>query len=175
MENVLRKVLIEEYRKYPYMEIDDYIKLIYQHVNGGNHLLVDKVEAKKALYEECLNIEADKDVPLYEDIGNNIIRINLKRYKYEKLNVELLFTLFSDSAQIFDKNVMEMEHAFDTLRSLARQGRTPFKITELDNYLKKYRSYDYPLVSHSESYKKHYDPHYRIIHKLYLSDILAKE
>ena len=169
--NNIRDILLKEYEKYPHMELVDYVKLIFQHVNGGNHLLKDVNKAKQYLLEEYQEVEAKDDIPLYEDIGNNIVRINLSPFKYQGLDINLLFELFVSSANIFDKNIEGMEEAFETLRMLIKDCVLPFLEKELDEYLSWYRNEDYPLVSHSETYKQYYNPHYRIIHSLFLNDL----
>lgn len=169
--NNMRDILINEYHKYPSMEIVDFVKLIYQHVCGGNHLLKSIDKAKEYLLNEYHSIDGNGSIPLYEDIGNNIIRISLARYKYEGLDIDVLFKVFVDSSSSYHLDTIKMEQAFDILKELVIEGLLSFGINELEEYLNEYRNNDYPLVSHSETYKNQYDPHYRIIDKKYL-DIL---
>ena len=169
--NNIKDILINEYHKYPSMEIVDFVKLIYQHVCGGNHLLKSIDKAKEYLLYEYHSIDGNDSIPLYEDIGNNIIRINLARYKYEGLDIDILFNAFVDSSSLYRLDAIKMEQAFDVLKELIVEKVLSFDINELEEYLNEYRNNNYPLVSHSDTYKNQYNPHYRIIDKKYL-DIL---
>ena len=173
MSNI-KEVLLNESKLHPYMEITDYVKLIFQHVNGGNHLLKSENEAKNYLNIEYLTVIENKNLPLYEDIGNDIVRINIARFKADKLNINSLFEAFKLSSIKYQKDIQQMEEAFTTLKELARENKLSINLEELEAYLKWYRDNDYPVTSHSELYKKHYDPHYRIINKQYLNIILNK-
>ena len=170
--NNIKEILLNEYKKYPSMEITDYMKLIFQHVNGGNHLLINKEKALQYLLDEYQEVTTSKDVPLYEDIGNNIVRINLARYKYQGLDINKLFEIFVLSASSFTKDIKAMEEAFLELKNLAKEKKIPLNIEELEEFLSWYRKNDYPLLSHSEIYKKLYNPHYRIILSSYLNNLL---
>ena len=169
--NNIKDILINEYTKHPHMEIIDYMKLIYQHVNGGNHLLSNKEKAFQYLLEEYQEIEEDKDIPLYEDIGNNIVRINLARYKYEGLDIHKLFEIFMLSALKFNKDIEAMNKAFLELKNLVISNKIPLNIQQLDEFLSWYKENNYPLLSHSGTYKRLYNPHYRIIHSSFLNTL----
>lgn len=170
--NNIETILLNEYHKYPLMEIDDYIKVIFQHINGGNHLLKNPEMAKRYLLEEYDSIKEDSTIPLEEDIGNSIVRINLARYKYEGLDINLLFDIFVKSASIYQKDIEAMEEAFNVLIDLVNSNLLPLNIKDLKTFLSIYRENDYPLISHSKTYKREYNPHYRIIHKEYLNQII---
>lgn len=164
----LNQIIINHYIKYPKMELTDYFKLIYQHVNGGNHLLKDFELAKKYLLDEYQSIDKNGNQELFEDIGNNLIRINLARFKYEQLNVNQLFDAFVESSNDYHKDIDQMENAFKVLSGLIKEERIPFNISEFETSLTWYRKNDYPIISHSEKYKELYNPHYRIINTRYI-------
>ena len=44
----------------------------------------------------------------------------------------------------------------------------PFSIKELNEYLLEYEKVNYPMVSHSLTYKENYHPSYRVIKKDFL-------
>ena len=55
------------------------------------------------------------------------------------------------------------------LRSLTEEGKMPFSPAVLEDYLKEYEDAGYPAVSHSEIYRRHYKPAYRVVAKQYLN------
>ena len=47
--------------------------------------------------------------------------------------------------------------------SLAACGKAPFSPAQLADYLQSYRWEGCPMVSHSERYRQHYHPAYRVV------------
>lgn len=170
--NNLRNILKEEYRKYPLMEMDDFIKLIYQHVNGGNHLIKDEKMVYDYLIKEYEEVEEDKDIPLYEDIGNDIYRINIARLKHEKLSISTLFHAFIKSAKMYTQNIEKMEEAFIVLKELIEGDKIHLSLKQYEEFLRWYRDNNYPVISHSKRYNAEYHPHYRIVNHKYLNEII---
>lgn len=73
----LRAILIAHAKRYPLMQPTDAVKLIYQNEFGGGHLIRDEEACLNYLYRECADLEKEPTAPLYEDIGNGIVRVNL--------------------------------------------------------------------------------------------------
>ena len=90
--------------KYPKMTPQDAVKLIYQNEFGGGHLIRDKEFVLKRLLNEYEAAEKSKKEEKYEEIGNNIIRVNLKALSKEEL--ENLCDCFILSAQIHKGNIL---------------------------------------------------------------------
>lgn len=136
-------------KKYPHMEKQDLHKLIYQSQFGNNHLINDIDKVKTHLFDELNSID-DQYEDLYEHIGN-YVRINLRPYKKNNLNINYLLDSFIKSANANYGNDDEYKKLLDTY--------------ELDS--------NYSL-SHSKTYKEFYQPAYRIIHKSFLNDNIIK-
>ena len=81
----LRAILIAHAKRYPLMQPRDAVKLIYQNVFGGGHLIRDEQACLNYLRKEYADLEKDPAAPLYEDIGNGIVRVNLAALKEENL------------------------------------------------------------------------------------------
>ena len=67
------------------MQPRDAVKLIYQNEFGGGYLIRDKQAVLNYLRREYESVEKDSAMPLYEDIGNGIVRVNLAAVKPEDL------------------------------------------------------------------------------------------
>ena len=80
----------------------DAVKLIYQNEFGGGHLIKDKELFIKRLLSEYQSIEKDIDALKFEDIGNNIIRVNLKALSEDELIT--LNEVFIESANLHKGN-----------------------------------------------------------------------
>ena len=92
----LRAILIAHAKRYPLMQPTDAVKLIYQNEFGGGHLIRDEEACLNYLRREYADLEKDPTAPLYEDIGNGIVRVNLAAIEPEDL--DQLGKNFIDSA-----------------------------------------------------------------------------
>ena len=157
----LRAILIAHAKRYPLKKTTDAVKQIYQNEFGGGHMIRDEQACLNYLRREYVSVAKDPTVPLYEDIGNGIVRVNLAAVKPEDL--EQLGKDFIRSAAEHTGTMDSFLRKLDVLRKLTVEGIFSFDSQELENYLFKYRSQSYPMVSHSEAYREEYRPAYRII------------
>ena len=161
----LRAILIAHAKRYPLMQPTDAVKLIYQNEFGGGHLIRDEQACLNYLRREYTSVAKDPTVPLYEDIGNGIIRVNLAAVKPEDL--EQLGRAFIDSAAKHKGTMDRFLNKLEVLRKLANEGVFNFDTNALNAYLSEYEAAGYPAVSHSPKYREVYKPAYRIIRKAY--------
>ena len=159
----LKSVLIAHAKQYPLMQPGDAVKLIYQNEFGGGHLIRDEAACLAYLRREYDSTAKDPDVPLYEDIGNGIVRVNLAAVKPEAL--EQLGREFIRSAAGHTGSIDRFWEKLAVLRQLAGEGIFSFEAEELEAYLCQYRAAGCPAVSHSEQYRRSYRPAYRIVQK----------
>ena len=161
----LERILREHAKRYPLMQPTDAVKLIYQNEFGGGHLIRDEEACLNYLRREYADLEKDPTAPLYENIGNGIIRVNLAAVKAEDL--ERLGRAFIDSAAKHKGTMDSFLNKLEVLRKLANEGVFNFDTNALNAYLSEYEAAGYPAVSHSPEYRQAYKPAYRIIRKAY--------
>ena len=157
----LRAILITHAKRYPLMQPRDAVKLIYQNEFGGGHLIRDVQACLNYLRREYADLEKDPTAPLYEDIGNGIVRVNLAAVKPEDL--EQLGKNFIDSAAKHKGMLESFLNKLKVLETLTAEGVFPFDTNALSAYLYEDKAAVYPPVSHSEQYRQAYKPSYRII------------
>ena len=157
----LKQILQEHAKRYPLMQPRDAVKLIYQNEFGGGHLIRDEQAVLNYLRREYESVEKDSTMPLYEDIGNGIVRVNLAAIMPEELAP--LGKKFIRSAAIHRGTIDSFISKLSVLSELTQQGAFAFGTNELDAYLAKYEQLGYPAVSHSEEYRQAYRPAYRIV------------
>ena len=162
----LRTILIAHTKQYPLMQPTDAVKLIYQNEFGGGHLIRDEEACLNYLHREYAAVEKDPTAPLYEDIGNGIVRVNLAAVKPEDL--EQLGRDFIRSAAKHKGTLDSFLNKLEVLRMLTAEGVFAFDLDALNTYLSEYKAAGYPAVSHSEQYRQAYKPAYRIIRNAYL-------
>lgn len=159
----LRGILITHARRYPLMQPTDAVKLIYQNEFGGGHLIRDEQACLNYLRREYASVEKNPTTPLYEDIGNGIVRVNLAAVKPEDL--EQFGQDFIASAAKHKGTLDSFLNKLEVLYKLTTEGIFAFDSDALNVYLSEYKLAGYPAVSHSEQYRQAYKPSYRIICK----------
>ena len=157
----LKAILAAHAKRYPLMEPTDGVKLIYQNEFGGGHLIKDEQACMNYLRREYESVEKDPAAPVYEPIGNGIVRVNLAAVKPE--NLEKLGNAFIRSAAEHKGNPERFLEKLEILRTLTAEGCFSFDPEALETYLTAYRAAGYPPVSHSETYRCHYRPAYRVV------------
>lgn len=157
----LRTILTAHAKRYPLMEPTDGVKLIYQNEFGGGHLIRDEQSCLNYLRREYESVVPDPHIPQCEEIGNGIVRVNLAAVKPEEL--EWLGKSFLSSAAGHTGSMDVFLRKLEVLCQLTAEGVFSFGTGELEDYLSQYRKSGCPMVSHSETYRKHYAPAYRIL------------
>lgn len=134
----LEEAIQLEKQLHPFSTRQDLYKLIVQSCLGNGHSITSPEDSFLALQEEKRIAKKDS----IQEIGNGFIRVPLSYMKEEDL---LLWNeLFIESAK---------------KRSTQRL---------FDQALQNYGFVDQGIVSHSQEYKEHYDPHYRVFRKEYV-------
>ncbi|NLJ90531.1 MAG: hypothetical protein GX323_06470 [Clostridiales bacterium] len=173
-----KNILIDHFNKYPKMEIQDIVKLIYQSEFAGGHLIANKDESLKFLEEELISISNNpvyKSQPVFENIGGDIYRLNLVPAVRAGLSLSTINNLFVQTANSNKGTVSNFEKKLGLLIDLCKEGVLPFNRLEVDNYINSYKSQGYRAVSHTGTYRSNYYPAYRIISKEYIKymDVFA--
>ena len=113
------------------------------------------------LLREYADLEKDPTAPMYEDIGNGIVRVNLAAVREEDL--EQLGQDFIASAAKHKGTLDSFLNKLEVLRKLTEDGVFAFDTNALSVYLSEYKADGYPTVSHDEIYRTTYKPAYRIV------------
>lgn len=165
----LYQILLTHAARYPSMEPTDAVKLIYQNEFGGGHLIRDVDSCLNYLQREYESVTQSRNTPLSEDIGNGMVRIYLNALDRSGYTVDQLGTDFIRSASVHRGSLDSFLKKLETLLQLTSEGRMPFSLEALEVYLESYRRAGFPMVSHSEAYRRAYEPAYRIVSEFCLS------
>ncbi len=150
----LKKILREHKDRYPELVPVDLVKLIYQNEFGCGHFITDEQASLARLQAEAEGIEYSPG-ELFEPIGNGLVRLHL-RHLGGALPLETVNRFFSLTAGEERGSKEGFEAKLELLREL-------FPSAELDAYLAAYKEAGYPPASHSQAYREHYSPSYRIV------------
>lgn len=161
----LSSVLRAHAAAYPGMEPTDAVKLIYQGVFGGGHLIADRAACTARLIEEYRSAPQTNG-PLCEIIepARGIVRVSLCALDAHGVRPEALAEAFLRSAAHVTGSITEFLSRLDILRAVTNEGTFGFDRAALDAYLSAYLTDRPPLpVSHSTAYRTLYAPHYRVL------------
>jgi len=167
----IKSLLLNQYKLYPKMQIQDMIKLIYQNEFAGGHLILDEEDSLRKLQDEycalrqCSINRTISDT--FEEIGNGLCRFHLTAIQNVDINLETVNRFFISTSNSNCGSVIGFENKLDVLRQCCKDEELLFPIEELEGYLNDYRIQRYPAVSHSENYRAAYSPAYRIVKSEY--------
>lgn len=165
----LEQILRQQAKNYPLMQPTDAVKLIYQNEFGGGHMIADPQACRAYLGREYSQVAPDPKKPLYEPIGNGIVRVNLAALEEKQLDA--LGNAFIASAAKICGSKDRFLGKLGVLCKLAENGIFSFAPSALRQYLAEYAAAGYPAVSHSPAYREAYHPAYRVILEEYLSQL----
>ena len=168
----MKTILLTHAEKYPKLEPTDAVKLLYQSEFGGGHLIRDEESCLRFLRAEYAATPQQPDLPLMEDIGGGICRVNLAALDAHGISPEELGQAFLKSAAIPRGSPDDFRQKLKMLTQLAEKGQMPFSPDALEEYLDRYEAAGFPPVSHSETYRLAYRPAYRVVDRKELKKML---
>jgi uridine kinase len=168
----IRALLKKQYDLYPKMQIQDMIKLIHQNEFADGHMINNEYDSLRRLEDELrlLDQVTQKEnvfVDDFEDIGNNLCRLNLTALKHNDISTKTINRISINTANSVYGSIQRFEEKLDELRQCCKDGQLPYSLEDLEAYLCYYKKKRYPPVSHSEIYREAYFPAYRIVRSEY--------
>ena len=164
----MKNLLLRQYQKYPAMQIQDMVKLIYQNEFAGGHLVRNEQDSLSRLEEECrtLTLRTGTLFDTFENIGNGLCRLHLAALP-DGTDMATLNRFFVNSANPVRGSVTRFEEKLDVLRQCCMEKTLPYDLGELNDYLAGLKSKGYPPVGHSAAYRAAYAPAYRVVQTVY--------
>ncbi len=146
---------------HPAAEPVDYIKLLYQNEFGCGHLCPGEAQVLASLTREWSDLDAAGGVSPFDSIGNGLCRLNLG--VLSKDDLPLAARLFRLSAKKPRGSENSFQDKLSLLTQAAVSGKLPLDGGQTAHAVKDYLSGGIRPVRHSESYRKRYAPHYRVV------------
>ena len=163
------QILYEQLDRYPLMQPQDVVKLLYQSEFGPGHMVTDRDACLDWLKAEYADIRQEyggqtgAGIPLTEDIGNGFARINLAALDTDALSLEELADWFIRSANCASGDTGRFSEKLEQLKNSYWDLPFAFTYGELTDFLEKYKAAGCPAVHHSELYRLLYRPAYRVV------------
>ncbi len=172
-----RNMLIEHYQTYPKLQMRDLFKFLHQSSFGCEHLLSDASAAIEYIRREAAECRPrqgeNSNLPdgvhqreNLEPLDGDFCRVYLDFVK-EGLSAETLGQLFFLSARPVENGRELLEEKLAVLTELIRERELPLSLEEVEKEIEQWREAGYPAYHHSEDFRKHYAPAYRVIKKEY--------
>ncbi len=170
------ETLLRHAGRYPMMEPIDAVKLAYQSVFGGGHLVSDEVSCLARLSAERANALEKcgfAGQETFEPIGFGRARMMLGSPALAALPDALLSRAFMLSSAEPAGDAALFSEALDVLTQTVSSGAFSFAPEDFAAYLEQYRASGCPMVSHSETYRLAYHPAYRVVGSAYVQALGA--
>jgi hypothetical protein len=169
-------ILTKQISRHPLMQIQDLYKLIHQGALGSEHAVDNKEGARKWLDRELQELQRGPPEPIIEIISpsGDIVRVNLRPYLHRGGNPDSLLDAFIQTANKYRGSKELLRKCWVHARRMASEGRLPFKIQDMDEFMAEMEKQSLPAVHHSSQYEEAYQPSYRVVAAIYIPEILAK-
>ena len=161
------KYMKSQLELHPSMQPQDVIKLCYQAAFGAEHLLLDKQRASNYFNEEFANTKPCAG-NLYEQISDNIYRINLAVWKATGMPSEWLFEMFVNSMKPVENGKNLFLEYLDTIDEHFCEFHLAFSWDEWTGYRDHYLEDGLHAVHHSQAYRDAEKPAYRIVNARFI-------
>ena len=167
----LREVLLPHQQRYPMLQTQDLVKLVFQNEFAGGHMIADPESILRRLREECWSLADDRGVEEPSDvsvsIGNGLCRLQLAAAVGTGIQLSTINEFFVNTARMRRGDLASLEQRLEVLRACCQTGQLPHSAADLEAFLSAYRARGYPALSHSAVYRDHYRPAYRVIDSTY--------
>lgn len=160
----METLLLEHFERYPKMQIQDMIKLLYQNEFAGGHIIANQSDSLNRLTEEYCSLPYSSNKPIpFEEIGNGLCRFNLATLQHTNIELTTVNQMFIYTANLHHGSKQRFEEKLNILRQCCQNRELPYSIEKLDTYLRVLQDKCYPPVSHSKEYCIAYSPAYGIL------------
>ncbi len=162
----MKQLLLDQFSRYPKMELADMVKLVCQNEFAGGHIISSPEESFKRLEAELKTMQPYKSVfpHLFEDIGNGLCRFHLAAMVPLGLEASTMNRLFVGTSRAVSGSMQSYRQKLRVLQQCCESGALPFSPSEAGTYIKQaHTAKSCPLLSHSEAYREAYHPSYRVI------------
>ncbi|MGE4572179.1 MAG: hypothetical protein AB7E09_05475 [Candidatus Izemoplasmatales bacterium] len=175
---VIKGIIKDHYKKYPKMELQDFIKMFYQNSFGPKHIQSNpSLESTIQFIEEELGYFVENsETRQVEYIGNDYYRVSLSVIKHGLLSPYQLGQAFYqsmlESPIIEDYNIQLFINQLRLLCEMINENILQLDKEKCQLMVEEYLDKGIRPIHHSDTYKELYHPHYRLVHKTILRNYL---
>ncbi len=173
-----KSIILEQYLRYPKMEMQDFIKMIYQNSFGPKHMRTNPSleTTKKYIEEELKNTIEYPATHQIEYIGNDYYRVSLLVINHGLMTVDQFSDAFYqsmiDSPIIDDENINFFITQLKMICEMVEEKEIDLDVKDCELLIEEYLDLGIRPMHHTDIFKENYHPHYRVIHKSILRKYL---
>ncbi len=156
-----KRIILEHFAAYPRLTIQDIFKFLYQSSFGCEHMISSLDGATNYLKTEREGIKTTIP-PTVEALDGEYSRVSLG-YLDSGLSINTFAKLFYLSAKKENDAQKSLENKLEETEKLVKYGLLPFSYDEFSSLKEEWKENNYPSLHHSDSFKKEYNPAYRVI------------
>ncbi|MBQ8497956.1 MAG: hypothetical protein IJ489_10960 [Clostridia bacterium] len=161
-----RELLIGHYRQYPKLQIADIFKYLHQSTFGCEHM-VSSLENAIAYIRKEYETVTEINVPLIEALDGAYSRVHLSCLQ-DGLTAETLGKYFFLSSKKEENGILALEEKLAVAKELIHEKLLPFSADKFEHAASEWKALGYPAIHHSDIFRMHYHPAYRVIANQYL-------
>lgn len=161
-----QQLLINHYKVYPRLQIQDILKFLHQSCFGCEHLVCSFDSAKEYILQECESAGHQADKPI-EALDGNYSRVPLS-YLNKGICANTFAKLFVASSKKEKAQLSELIEKIQIAKELIVNGELAFSVSDFDKAVSEWESKGYPAIHHSDTFKTEYNPSYRVISNEYI-------
>ncbi len=154
--------ILQQVQLYPVLQPRDLLKFLHQSTFGCEHL-IDSPEAAEAYLVREMATCRPSDSPMLEPLDGNFCRVNLRYLPELRISPKTFSKLFALSATESSGTANDLEPRLHIAMQLAQEGLLPFSPAALSAEIELWRAQGYPAVHHSDVFREHYAPAYRVL------------
>ncbi len=163
-----RRALLEHYKAYPRLEIQDIFKFIFQSALGCEHMVTDYKRALEYIRYEYADMIIRE--PKIDALDGHYSRVYLSCIG-ENLSSKELAELFVRSARPEPDGLEKISEKLSVARELVESGELDFELEAFDAAAEEWKKRGFCAIHHSDKFRAAYNPAYRVIHNDYLGRI----
>jgi hypothetical protein len=163
---------------YPLMEPRDIYKLLYQGVMGSEHLISSSDDFTRHLRSEFDHLLSTPSERILEPIrpDQTLLRLNIRAYKNQHRRIDPLISPLLETARSFTGDYTKLKASWTSFIQSCEQGWIfNFSIKEIHQFNAWLEEMVYPSVHHSDTYRREYQPAYRLIAAGFISALELKD
>lgn len=160
------QVVENHLEKYPKMQAQDIYKLLYQATMGPAHFINDKNKSYEYLLKEAKHMKGsliEEEMIEYISPVNNIYRMNLRGFLKKGGDLKLLNEEFYRSSKEFIKSKEKLLNYIQKIEKAIKDKKLLVDFDQWRELVGRLKKENYPPVHHSDIYRQHYRPAYRLI------------
>ncbi len=158
-----KALLIDYCKRYPKLQIQDIFKFLYQSSFGCEHLVSSLDSVKEYIFNEYTASDFYNEDEI-EQLDGDYVRLPLT-YIDKGLSINTFSKLFVASSKKEINGLESLQQKLDLTEELILNNLIPFSKEDFIKAKAEWQIKGYPAIHHSETYRKNYNPSYRVISK----------